>query len=236
MNDAHKERLLKMGEEPWRVYSTGNPALDRFKEIENMDKEEVLKYFEFNQAEDLGKPLIMVLQHVISGEVKNAKVDIEQTLVAVTQTECNCIVNYPNSDMGSREIISVIEKYRKLPNVRISRNIPRKEFVNLLRNIDLLVGNSSMALLEGSFLKIPAINVGERNRNRMNGGNVVFVKADTSKIEEMARKILFDKEFSNKLKDCEPVYGNGNAAHKIIKHLQSLNKTKTELIAKSITY
>jgi len=236
MNDAHKERLLKMGEEPWRVYNSGNPALDRFKEIENMDKEEVLKYFEFDQVEDLGKPLIMVLQHVISGEVENAKVDIEQTLVAVTQTECNCIVNYPNSDMGSREIISVIENYRKLPNVRISRNIPRKEFVNLLRNIDLLVGNSSMALLEGSFLKIPAINVGERNLNRMNGGNVVFVKADTSKIEEMARKILFNKEFSDNLKNCKSVYGDGKAAHKIVDYLKNINKVRVELIAKDITY
>ena len=236
MNDAHKERLLKMGEEPWRVCNTGNPALDRFKEVESMDKKEILNYFQFNHKEDLEKPLILVIQHVISGEVADGARQIESTLEATTRLECNCIINYPNSDMGSREMISIIENYRKLPNVRISRNISRKEFVNLLRNIDLLVGNSSMAILEGSFLSIPAINVGQRNLNRMNGGNVVFVEADTSKIEEMARKILFDKEFSNNLKNCQSVYGDGKAAHKIIKYLQRLNITKTELIAKGITY
>ncbi len=236
MNEAHEERLLKMGEEPWRVYNTGNPALDRFKEIESMDKKEILKYFQFNHEEDIEKPLILVIQHVISGEVADGARQIENTLEATTRLECNCIINYPNSDMGSREMISIIENYRKLPNVRITKHIPRKEFVNLLRNIDLLVGNSSMALLEGSFLKIPAINVGERNRNRMNGGNVVFVEADTSKIEEMARKILFDKEFSNNLKNCQSVYGDGTAAHKIVDYLKNINKTKVELIAKDTTY
>ncbi len=236
MNEEHKERLLKMGEEPWRVCNTGNPALDRFKEIESMDKKEILKYFEFNQVEDLRKPLILVIQHVISGEVEHARRYIEQTLMAVTQIECNCIINYPNSDMGSREIIGVIENYRKLPNVRISRNIPRKEFVNLLRNIDLLVGNSSMALLEGSFLEIPAINVGERNRNRMNGGNVIFVKEEESAIRNMAKKIIFNQEFSQSLRSCQAVYGDGNAAERIVKCLKGIKKTKSELVAKGITY
>jgi GDP/UDP-N,N'-diacetylbacillosamine 2-epimerase (hydrolysing) len=236
MNEEHRERLLKMGEDPWRVSNTGNPALDRFKEIDSMEKKEILKYFQFNHEEDLEKPLILVIQHVISGEVADGAMQIENTLEATTRRECNCIINYPNSDMGSREMISVIENNRNRPNVRISRNIPRKEFVNLLRNIDLLVGNSSMALLEGSFLRIPAISVGQRNLNRMNGGNVVFVKADTSKIEEMVRKILFDKEFSGNLKNCKSVYGDGNAASKIVDYLKNINKTKVELTAKDITY
>ena len=236
MNEEHRERLLKMGEDPWRVSNTGNPALDRFKEIDSMEKKEILKYFQFNHEEDLEKPLILVIQHVISGEVADGAMQIENTLEATTRRECNCIINYPNSDMGSREMISVIENNRNRPNVRISRNISRKEFVNLLRNIDLLVGNSSMALLEGSFLRIPAISVGQRNLNRMNGGNVVFVKADTSKIEEMVRKILFDKEFSGNLKNCKSVYGDGNAASKIVDYLKNINKTKVELTAKDITY
>jgi UDP-N-acetylglucosamine 2-epimerase len=138
--------------------------------------------------------------------------------------------------MGNREIISVIENYRKQPNVRISRNIPRKEFVNLLRNINLLVGNSSMALLEGSFLTIPAINVGKRNWNRMNGGNVIFVASEVDKIRDEAKKILFDKEVSCKLRNCSSVYGDGNASIKIVVSLKKLNKTRTELIAKNITY
>ena len=128
------------------------------------------------------------------------------------------------------------QKYNNFSNVRVSRNIPRKEFVNLLRNIDLLVGNSSMALLEGSFLKIPAINVGERNSNRMNGGNVIFVDAEVAKIQEVIQGVVFCNESSNTLKDCKQVYGDGKSAKKIVDFMKRLNRTRIELTAKNITY
>ncbi len=235
MNEQHKERLLRMGEEPWRVFNSGNPALDRFKEILPAGKEEIIQYFGFDK-ETVEKPLVLVVQHVISGEVDDGARQIDQTLKAVTSCDCNCIINYPNSDMGSREMIGIIENYRNLTQVKITRHIPRNAFVNLLRNIDLLVGNSSMALLEGGFLNIPAINIGERNSNRMNSGNVIFVDAETPAIKKMAEKILYDKEFANSLKNVRSVYGDGNASMKIVEYLKTLKKSKTELLAKDITY
>lgn len=235
MNESHKKRLIRMGEEPWRVFNSGNPALDRFSEVETMKKKDVLEFFGFTVG-DIDKPLLLVIQHVISGEIKDAAKQIKSTLDAIVPLKTNCIINYPNSDTGSRNLINVINQYKGFSNVRITRNIPRKEFVNLLRNIDLLIGNSSMALLEGSFLKIPAINVGNRNMNRMNGGNVVFVDYDSYKIHKIAEKILSDKVFCRKLKDCKSVYGDGKSAIKIISFLKRLNKSRNQLIAKDNTY
>ena len=235
MNEAHKKRILRMGEQPWRVFNVGDPGLDRFKEVETMSKKEVLNYFGF-PSEAIKRPLIFVIQHVISGEVYDAAKQIKCTLDAVTPLNANCIINYPNSDMGSREIVNVIDRYRSLSNVRITRNIPRKEFVNLLRNIDLLAGNSSMALLEGAFLKIPAINVGNRNKNRMNSGNVIFTDYDTGKIGKIAKKILFDKVFSKKLRNCKSAYGNGKSAEKIVGFLKKLDKSRKQLTAKDNSY
>lgn len=235
MNESHKRRLIKMGEEPWRVFNSGNPALDRFNEIERMDKREVLKYFDFD-IRDVNKAFVFVLQHVISGEVDRGGKQINNLLEAVVHMDINCIINYPNTDMGSRDIIKVIDQYKRFHNVRITKNIPRREFVSMLRNIDLLLGNSSMALLEGAFLRIPAINVGQRNMNRMNGGNVVFTDTNTSAIRKMAERILYDKGFRDRLKRCNSVYGDGKAAKRIVNFLKQLDKTKTELIRKDITY
>jgi len=235
MNEEHKQRLLKMGEEPWRVFNFGNPALDRFAEIEKMEKKQLRNYFNFDEG-DPNRPLLLVLQHVISGEVLQAQEQMAATLEAVTRLDADCVINYPNSDMGSRALVQVIERYRALPNVRITKNIPRKEFVNLLRNVDLVVGNSSLAILEGCFLKIPAINVGERNKNRMNGGNVVFVPETAAAIHETAHQILTDAKRSDQLRNCRPIYGDGQAAPKIVDALKRLKQTKAELLAKKITY
>lgn len=235
MNESHKRRLIKMGEESWRVFNSGNPALDRFSEIERMDKRGVLKYFDFD-VKDVNKALVFILQHVISGEVDQGGKQMNNLLEAVVHLDVNCIINYPNTDMGSRNIIRVIDNYKKFQNVRITKNIPRTEFVNMLRNIDLLLGNSSMALLEGAFLKIPAINVGQRNRNRMNGGNVVFVDANTAAIRKTAERILYDRSFRDRLRHCNSVYGDGKAAKRIVRFMKRLDKTKRELTRKDITY
>ncbi|OVE81661.1 UDP-N-acetylglucosamine 2-epimerase (hydrolyzing) [bacterium K02(2017)] len=235
MNETHQERLIKMGEEPWRILNTGNPALDRFEEIKSMSKSEILKYFKFDEG-DKDKPLVFILQHVISGEFEDGAKQIKETLEAILSLKVNCIMNYPNTDMGSRDIIKVMESYKGKSQVRIEKNIPRKEFVNLLRNIDLLVGNSSLALLEGGFLKLPAINVGERNKDRMNGGNVIFVNAKSKDIKETAQKILTDKDYQQKLKNCKMLYGKGDSSKLIYEYVKKINKTKTELIAKKMTY
>ncbi|HOW43069.1 MAG TPA: UDP-N-acetylglucosamine 2-epimerase [Candidatus Omnitrophota bacterium] len=235
MNQAHKARLIRSGEQPWRVINAGDPGLDRFKDIPAMQKKDVVRYFGF-PAQESDRPLVYVIQHVISGEAAAGQAQMRCTLDALAELPVNCIIGYPNSDMGSRGMIAEIDKKRRLPNVRITRNIPRIEFVNLLRNIDLIVGNSSMALLEGGFLKIPAINVGNRNKDRMNGGNVVFVDADTGRIRRIAQKILFDADYRARLLRCRPVYGDGNASERIVTTVKKMRKTRRELLAKDLTY
>ena len=85
-------------------------------------------------------------------------------------------------------------------------------------------------------LKIPGINVGNRNAQRMNGGNVVTVPAEVAQIKEAALNILFDGKTADKLKSCKQVYGDGNAAKRMVKILKDSDKSRTELLAKDITY
>lgn len=229
----HAERIIKMGEEKWRVFCSGNPALDRFQKVPVKSKDELIDYFGFSNAY---KPLILVIQHVISSEYIEGGRQIEITLDALSGLNINCIVNYPNSDMGSQKMIEVIEKYNNCPNFKITKNIPREYFVNLIRNIDILIGNSSMAFLEGSYLRLPSINIGNRQRQRLHGGNVVFTDYNKDEIKNMVIRILEDDDFSSKLKNCRQIYGDGTAARKIVHFLKNLNKTREKLVSKDITY
>jgi UDP-N-acetylglucosamine 2-epimerase len=93
-----------------------------------------------------------------------------------------------------------------------------------------------MALLEGCFLKIPAMNIGHRNQDRMNGGNVIFVDVNEKIIRRIARRILFDKKYRARLVHCRPVYGDGKASGRIVAAIRKLRKTRRELLAKDLTY
>ncbi len=231
--EAHAERLRRLGEEPFRICNSGNPALDRFKEVPEISRDELFEYFGIENTE---KPVVLVIQHVISSEAAEGSGQISVTLRALKEVGANVIVNYPNSDSGSPDIIKTIEELSSEYGYFVTRYIPRLQFVNLLRNIDCLVGNSSMALLEGGFLRIPSVNVGNRQKERSHGGNVVFVPHQEQIIADTVNRIINDPVYRKELKNCKKIYGNGNAAGKILGFIKNINKTKKQLIAKDITY
>ena len=87
------------------------------------------------------------------------------------QVSIKAIVIYPNTDPSSHDIIRAIEEYKHLPHIKIYKNLERLRFVNLMRNASCLIGNSSCGLLEAPFVKLPVINVGNRQKGRINAGN-----------------------------------------------------------------
>jgi GDP/UDP-N,N'-diacetylbacillosamine 2-epimerase (hydrolysing) len=233
MAEDHAARLIRMGEEEWRVFNSGNPALDRFNEAGTGNKSDTLKHFNFDN-----KPIILMIQHVLSGEKESGYKQIKTTLDALVGIDANFVINYPNSDYGSQNIISLLESenIKNNPNIRVQKNIPRNIFMNLVSNADLLIGNSSMAFCEGAFLHLPAINIGQRQMQRLNGGNVVFVNHNVKEIHDEINNIINNKDYSNKLKSCKQIYGDGNSAKRIVNFLKNLTLEKERIISKDNTY
>ena len=233
MSEEHSRRIIRMGEEPWRVFTVGDPGLDRLKSTPYLNKKELSARLKFDLA---GGPVFLVIQHVINKEVDQAARQMRITLQAVAELKGRTLIGYPNSDAGSQKIIEVIEEFRdKYPFIKIYKNLPRLEFVNLLRHTDVLLGNSSMGILECPYLKIPAINIGNRQRERIHADNVLFVDHDKKQIIGAVSKALFDENFRQKLKACKSPYGNGDAAKKIVKILKRV-RIDDRLFAKDITY
>lgn len=231
-SDASKDRILKMGEQEFRTLFVGNPGIDRIKLTPQLTKHDVLGYFNLTGDD---KPLIVVVQHVISTEIEQAYEQMKTTLEAVKVLGYNTVMSYPNSDAGSRDIIRCIEEYKDLPNLRIEKFIPRLQFVNALRHADCLLGNSSLGLLEAPFLKLPAVNVGNRQKMRMQAGNVEFVPHNIEAIIHAVKKAISDQEYKQKIDNLVCPFGDGNAAEKIVEVLKNIPYDKNLLI-KDITY
>jgi UDP-N-acetylglucosamine 2-epimerase len=98
-----------------------------------------------------------------------------------------------------------------------------------------LVGNSSSGIIEAPSYNLPVINIGNRQRMREQAGNVVDVEQNTEKIYQLAKRILEDKEYRDKLVNVKNPYGDGSASKKIVKVLKEIALTP-ELIQKRITY
>ncbi len=114
-NQESYDRVLKLGEQPFRVFNTGNPGLDRLVQTPTLSHQKLAENLKISLKE--GEPFLMVIQHSLSSETEDAARQMEATLEAVTELGLRTIVIYPNSDSGGQQIIAAIERYAAQPNI-----------------------------------------------------------------------------------------------------------------------
>jgi len=219
---AHADNLLKIGEEDFRIFLTGNPAYD------NIDSEaEITKKELMIQLGISSENYIVLIKHPLSSEVGEAAKQIEAVLKSM-ENFCNKynfqVVSIPaNSDPGSYEMKLVIEKYSEANWLIRADTLPRLQFVNLMRNAKALVGNSSMGILEAPHYKLPVVNIGNRQKGRLNAGNVEFVDYKPNKIIKAMEKACFDQNYRELILSLINPYGDGTASQKIREALESVD-------------
>lgn len=233
-NEESKERILKMGEQPFRVFNVGNPGLDRIAVTETIERNKLLQWYGFKK-ETFNQPLLLVIQHAISSEIPDAYRQMKITMETVKALALNTVISYPNSDPGSHDIIRCIREYETLPFIKVFKNVPRREFINTMREAACMVGNSSAGLMEAPFFKLPVVNVGNRQKARLHAENVQFVPHDVTAVKEAIKKACFDEDYKKIVANCSSPYGDGNSSKKIADTLAKIS-FDDKLFLKDITY
>ena len=230
--ENNKKRIIKMGEEPWRVHNTGNLGLDKYRMVRNIPTKKLKKILNFDITRH---PLLVVIHNPLSTESEKAGWQTKVILKAIDRLKLQTIVIHPNSDAGCLEIMKEINAYSSRKFIKIFKNLSKEIFVNLMRHCDCLVGNSSCGILEAPLLKVPVVNVGMRQEGREHAKNVIFTDYDGKEIERAIKKALYDKKFRKRLKKCKNPYGDGRAAERIVSVLARIKLDK-KLLQKRITY
>ena len=133
---------------------------------------------------DPDQPFVLVMQHPVTTEYGQGLDQINQTLEAVAAVGMQALVFWPNVDAGSEDVAKGIRVFRELGRAHgfhFFRNLPPEDFVRLMAHCACMVGNSSAALREGSFLGTPAVTVGTRQQGRERGPNLVEVEHDSAR-------------------------------------------------------
>ena len=230
----HRDTLLKLGEDDWRIFVVGNPALDRLLSVKHIPKKELLRCLGANA--DI-KAFCVLIQHPIISQADVQDHHIRQTLEALLESGIHCMINYPNSDAGSLQIIEAYQEYvQQYPaQFTLFQNLDRNTYVNLLKQAQFLLGNSSSGIVEVGSLGLPAINIGERQRGRLHGDNVVFVDNDKQQILDAIAFVRTDGTFLNLVGKKENPYGDGHSAEQVVEVLANIDIDDV-LIYKNITY
>jgi GDP/UDP-N,N'-diacetylbacillosamine 2-epimerase (hydrolysing) len=225
------ERIIKMGEDEWRVHMVGSPALDDILG-EPLLPSEVL---EEKLGTSLAQPLILLVQHSVTTQVDEAAEQMRETLEAIVEIGYTTVLLYPNSDAGGRQMIEVIKEYEKYPFIKTFKSLPRKEYLSLMKLASVMVGNSSSGIIDAPSLGLPVINIGIRQEGRQRGNNVIDVGHNKQEIIAAVEKALTDEEFLAKVRKYENPYGDGKTGPRIAEILSQIEITP-RLLQKKITY
>jgi GDP/UDP-N,N'-diacetylbacillosamine 2-epimerase (hydrolysing) len=227
-----RERLIRAGEQEWRVHNVGHSGLDRIARTAAMTDDELARALGIAQ---INKPYLVVIQHPLSSEFEAAGQQMRETLEAAKELEMQTFVSYPNSDAGGRLVIEAIEEYRSYPGFHLFQNIPDAPFINLLRGAAVLLGNSSLGLLEAPFLRLPVVNIGARQKARHHVENVLFVACDKKQIVDKVRSILESEAIRNRIANCSNPFGDGHTGERVA-NLLATTQIDAKLLIKDLSY
>lgn len=226
------ERIVRMGEDPATVHVVGCPRMDLVAEVLAKPGDGLSAIFEEGVGGrfDLDEPFLLVSQHPVTTEYGDGERQIGETLAAVSELVLPAIVLWPNADAGSEDIARGIRKLREHEDdsrLHFFKNLPTDDYVRLMKRTACLVGNSSSAIREGSFIGTPSVNVGPRQAGRQRGSNVLDAGYDRAEIVAAVTRQLEHGPYPH-----EPIYGDGRAGERIADVLSRVEVT----VQKRITY
>jgi UDP-N-acetylglucosamine 2-epimerase (non-hydrolysing)/GDP/UDP-N,N'-diacetylbacillosamine 2-epimerase (hydrolysing) len=212
-----RNRVISMGEEPWRVHRAGAPSLDHLSKSALLSKEELEDRLQI----DLAPPTAIVAYHPVT-LLRDTNAEAEELFASLAQMGHQLIFCHPNADAGGRELSERIRRFlAERGSGHLFVNMPVVEYWSLLRHADLLVGNSSSGIMESASFALPTVNVGMRQQGRERARNVLDAEPVAASILEQVEKAA-SPSFRESLSGMTNPYGDGCAAERIVEVLTTL--------------
>ena len=212
--EAHRNRVIQLGEHPSRVFNVGAVGLDHLQRSKMFSLAELSASLNFK----LEQPYFLVTYHPVTLASEPAKASFENLLKALDAfPQHQIILTYPNADDGGREIIPLLEAYAKQQPSRVLAipSLGQKRYLSAVKHAAAIVGNSSSGIIEVPSFKVPTVNIGERQRGRLAAESVFSCPSNTAAIIETLQLGL-----KSDLTQVVNPYGKGKASEAILKQLK----------------
>ncbi|WP_067843864.1 UDP-N-acetylglucosamine 2-epimerase [Amphibacillus sediminis] len=227
----YRERVIQLGEDPKRVKVVGGLGIENIKQERLLPKEEFTKYVGI----DNDKPYVMVTYHPVTLENnQSSEIQINELLKAINKyPEINFLITKANADAHGRIINQKIDEYvTKHTHAKSFTSLGMQRYLSGLKYSSLVLGNSSSGILEAPSFGIPTVNIGDRQKGRIQAESIINCSPISSSIEQAIKKALSPKYIKCAARAVNP-YGDGNTSKKIIEFLKEFGELKNINLKKS---
>ncbi len=216
--EVYAQRLIQMGEEPWRVAVSGAPGLDNLRHFRPMSRDALERELRL----DLSSPPLLVTYHPVTLEYEDTREQMDELLAALEDVGLPVVFTYPNADTGNHAIVQMLRGYvTGHEQARLVVNLGTQGYFSLMSEAVAMVGNSSSGIIEAPSFRLPVVNIGPRQAGRLRARNVIDVPCHRAAIAGGIRRAL-SPAFRASLADLINPYGDGHAAERIVQRLATV--------------
>lgn len=219
--EPYRQRVIQLGESPERVLNYGAPGLDNLKKIKLLDKDA----FENAISFQLGDLSFLVTYHPVTLSKDGPEKPFNELLNAIEHfPEAKIIFTKANADTAGRIINQKIDEYaEKNPSrVKVFTSMGQLLYLSAIKNMDVVMGNSSSGIVEAPAFHKPTVNVGMRQRGRLKADSIIDCEENEMVIVNAIKKGL-SPEFKTVLESSVSLYGQGNASLSIKEYLKKVS-------------
>ena len=212
--ETYRKRVIQMGEDPARVFYSGAPGIDNIKNLKLLTKNKLEKELNWK----LTFKSALFTYHPVTLEESDVEIDLEVILSILETFSFNILFTYANADSGGKVINQKIEEFCIIQPARykVVKSLGQIKYLSAMKYVDLLIGNTSSGIIEAASFRKPVVNIGDRQKGRLRGENVIDCNLKT--LQESI-KLALSSSFRNKIKNLNNIYGTGAAADIILDKL-----------------
>jgi GDP/UDP-N,N'-diacetylbacillosamine 2-epimerase (hydrolysing) len=209
----YRQRVIQLGEQPDKVYLVGGLGIDNIKRLKLLNRAELEKSIDFK----LGHKNLLITFHPVTLENSTATEQMDELLEVLAGLEdTHLIFTMPNADNDGRALMKMVQQFVALhPNARAYTSLGQLRYLSCIAQVDGVIGNSSSGLTEVPTFKKGTINIGDRQRGRLQAASVINCEPTRKSIQD-AMKMLYAEDFQATLKQVQNPYGDGGASEQVV--------------------
>lgn len=211
--EVYRKRVIQMGEDPTRVFNVGGLGVENALHTDFLPPEQL--------ESDLGfplfqKPYVVTTFHPVTLEPGSAEAQLEELLAAVAErTDLHFLITKSNADTGGQKINQRLDAFmREHAHCLVAASLGMRRYMSALKYAYCVLGNSSSGLAEAPSFGIPTINIGDRQRGRLQAESVINCRPEKADIL-FALERACSPEFRKKSAAAVNPYGDGRTSERI---------------------
>lgn len=218
--EPYAERIRQMGEAPSHVWNVGAPAMDNIAALEPVPKEALEAFLGLT----LRPPAFLITYHPVTMDADGGLSAMQALLTAIDTSDGSIVITGVNSDPGATVIRESLQSFANARpgRVVVVESLGARRYLNLMRYVDAVVGNSSSGLLEAPAIGVPTVDIGPRQQGRLRAPSVLHCGVSAAEIRQALDMALSPKHRAIAARRDSP-YGQPGAARRIIDQLSTLD-------------